>query len=85
MRYISGCLGALVTNGHRSLEVRADVHDAYEAKHQAEINQMVWASPAIRHNFYRNSKGVIRCLSPWPLADFWEWTREPDLDEYVLR
>jgi len=49
MRYISGCLGALVAGGHRSLEVRADVHDAYEAKHQAEINQMVWASPTIRH------------------------------------
>ncbi|MET1000492.1 MAG: NAD(P)/FAD-dependent oxidoreductase [Acidimicrobiia bacterium] len=84
MRYISGCLGALVANGHRSMDVRADVYDAYEARHQSEINQMVWASPAIRHNFYRNGKGVIRTLSPWPLADFWEWTREPDLAEYVF-
>jgi 4-hydroxyacetophenone monooxygenase len=84
MRYISGCLKALVEGGHRALDVRKDVADAYEAKHQAEINQMVWASPAVTHSFYKNSKGVIRSLSPWPLADFWDWTREPDLEEYVL-
>src|SRR4051794_20020302 len=84
MRYISGCLKALVEGGHRALNVRKDVHDAYEARHQAEINSTVWASPAIKHSFYKNSKGVIRSLSPWPLADFWSWTREPDLEEYVL-
>jgi 4-hydroxyacetophenone monooxygenase len=84
MRYISGCLKALVEGGHRAMDVRKDVHDEYEARHQAEINSTVWASPAIKHSFYKNSKGVIRSLSPWPLADFWSWTREPDLDEYVL-
>ena len=81
---ISGCLKALVTGGHRAMDVRKDVHDAYEARHQAEINQMVWASPAIEHSFYKNSKGVIRSLSPWPLADFWAWTRQPDLGDYVF-
>jgi 4-hydroxyacetophenone monooxygenase len=84
MRYISGCLKLLLTGGHRAMDVRKDVHDAYDAKHQAEINQMVWASPTIKHSFYKNSKGVIRSLSPWPLADFWEWTREPDAGDYVF-
>ena len=84
MRYISGCLKELVTSGQRALEVRKDVHDEYEARHQAEINQMVWASPAIKHSFYKNSKGVIRSLSPWPLADFWEWTREPELNDFII-
>lgn len=84
MRYISGCLKLLVKGRHRAMEVRKDVHDAYEEKHQAEINQMVWASPTIRHSFYKNSKGVIRSLSPWPLADFWAWTREPEPGDYVF-
>jgi 4-hydroxyacetophenone monooxygenase len=84
MRYIGGCLDALISGGHRSMEVRKDVHDAYEERHQAEINATVWATPAVKHSFYKNSKGKIRSLSPWPLADFWAWTRSPDVDEYVL-
>ena len=84
MRYISGCLKLLLTSGSKAMDVRKDVHDAYDERHQAEINQMVWASPTIKHSFYKNSKGVIRSLSPWPLADFWEWTREPDPEDYVF-
>jgi 4-hydroxyacetophenone monooxygenase len=84
MRYISGCLAALVGSGRRSMEVRKDVHDAYDERHQAEINSTVWASPAIKHSFYKNSSGRIRSLSPWPLGDFWAWTRTPDLEEFVL-
>jgi 4-hydroxyacetophenone monooxygenase len=84
MRYISGCIDALVAGGRRAMDVRKDVHDAYDERHQAEINSTVWASPAIKHSFYKNSQGKIRSLSPWPLGDFWAWTRSPDLDEYVL-
>lgn len=84
MRYISGCLDALLGNGKRAIEVRKDVADEYDDRHQAEINSTVWASPAVKHSFYKNTKGKIRSLSPWPLADFWAWTREPNLDEYVL-
>ncbi|MCU1373459.1 MAG: putative flavoprotein involved in transport, partial [Actinomycetia bacterium] len=84
MRYISGCLDILVSGGRRSMDVRKDVHDAYDERHQAEINSTVWASPAIKHSFYKNRSGRIRSLSPWPLADFWSWTRTPDAEEYVI-
>ena len=29
--------------------------------------------------------GNIYGLSPWRLVDLWDWTREPDLDDFVLR
>ena len=27
---------------------------------------------------------VIFILSPWRLVDYWDWTREPDLDAFEL-
>jgi 4-hydroxyacetophenone monooxygenase len=84
IRYIMGCLGALLTGAHRSMECRVDVHDAYNERLQAELDTMVWSHPSIRSSWYRNPEGRIYILSPWRLVDYWAWTRAPDLTEYVV-
>ena len=84
VRYVMGCLGALVAGGHRSIECRQDVHDDYNRRLQAELDTMVWSHPSIRSSWYRNAEGRIYILSPWRLGDYWRWTRAPDLDEFVL-
>ncbi len=84
MRYIMGCLEALVSRPGASIECRQDVHDDYNERLQAELDTMVWSHPSIRHSWYRNSEGRIYILSPWRLVDFWDWTREPDLSDFVL-
>ena len=84
IRYIMGCLTALLTDGHESIECRADVHDAYNVRLQAELDTMVWSHPTITTSFFRNESGRIHILSPWRLVDYWSWTREPDLDEFIL-
>ena len=38
----------------------------------------------MRHSYYKNAKGEIHVLSPWRIVDYWDWTREPDLDDYVF-
>ncbi|MEZ5144276.1 MAG: NAD(P)/FAD-dependent oxidoreductase [Acidimicrobiales bacterium] len=85
IRYVMGCLGALLDGEHGSIECRRDVHDAYNERLQAELDTMVWSHPSISHSWYRNDEGKIYILSPWRLVDYWTWTRRPDLDDFELR
>jgi 4-hydroxyacetophenone monooxygenase len=85
MSYIGGCIDELVSGGLRAIEVRQDVHDAYQERYQKEIDSMVWSSPAIRHTWYKGPDGRIHLLSPWPLGDYWRWTKAPERDDFLLR
>jgi 4-hydroxyacetophenone monooxygenase len=84
MTYIGGCIDALLANGHRAIEIRKDVHDAFKERYQKEIDSLVWSSPSIKHTWYKGPDGKIHLLSPWPLGDYWRWTKTPELDDYVL-
>src|SRR5438094_9758340 len=42
VRYILGCLGLLLGGGHRALDVRKDVHDAFNEQVDAENARMAW-------------------------------------------
>jgi len=82
IRYVMGCLAALLEGDHAAIECLPEVHDAYNERMQAELETMVWSHPSIRHSWYRNDEGRIYILSPWRLVDYWSWTRRPDLDEF---
>jgi 4-hydroxyacetophenone monooxygenase len=84
MRYITGLIDALTTHGLRSVEPRQDVHDEYYARTQRELECLVWSHPSIEHSWFKNPHGRIHVLSPWRLVDYWSWTREPNLDDFVI-
>lgn len=84
MRYISGCLKALMRGERSAMVPRHDVEDAYYARTQKELEGLVWSHPGIDHSWYKNAEGKIHILSPWRLVDYWAWTREPDLDDYEI-
>jgi 4-hydroxyacetophenone monooxygenase len=85
MRYIEGCLKALALDDeHHFLEPKKQVHDEFFERTQEALRKTVWAQPSVEHSWYKAADGNIYGLSPWRLVDFWDWTREPDLDEYVL-
>jgi 4-hydroxyacetophenone monooxygenase len=83
MRYIAGCLNALIDGGHRTMEPRHDRYDDWHRRTQDEIRNYVWAQPSVKHSFYKNARGEIHGLSPWRLVDYWAWTKQPDLDDFV--
>jgi 4-hydroxyacetophenone monooxygenase len=85
IRYITGCIKALVEGGFRSMEPRPEVHADYYERTQRELDGLVWSHSSIRHSWFKNSQGRIHVLSPWRLVDYWTWTREPDLDDFVTR
>ena len=84
MRYISGCLKALIAGGHRAMEPTQAAHDDYYQRTQKELAGMVWSHPSIEHSWYKNAEGKIHILSPWRLVDYWSWTREPDLGDFAI-
>ena len=84
MRYITRCLDALISGGHRTMEPLQERYDDWHHRSQREMQGLVWAQPSIRHSFFKNSAGEIHVLSPWRIVDYWNWTREPNLDDFVL-
>jgi 4-hydroxyacetophenone monooxygenase len=82
MRYISGCLKALIRDGFRAMSPRQAIHDEYYERTQKELDTLVWSSPFVKHSWYKNAHGRIHILSPWRLVDYWSWTREPNLGDF---
>jgi len=85
VRYILGCLKALVEGECSEIECKQEVHDAYDRRLQEALAGMVWSHPSIASSWYRNAAGRVTVLSPWRLVDYWRWTKEPVLDDYHLR
>ncbi|MCZ6462904.1 MAG: 4-hydroxyacetophenone monooxygenase, partial [Proteobacteria bacterium] len=81
LRYIMGCLKALLEGGFAAMEVRRDVHDAFNEKLDATLARMVWSHPGMT-SWYKNSQGRVTTTSPWRLVDYWRWTMEPDPGDY---
>ena len=69
---------------HRTIEPTRDAYDEWFERTQAEMRTMVWASPHIEHNYYRNDNGEVHSLNPFRLVDYWAWTRDVDPGDYTL-
>jgi 4-hydroxyacetophenone monooxygenase len=83
VRYVMGCLRALLENGLRTLDCRQEVHDAYRDRLEQRLSELVWSHPGM-DSWYKNSRGLVTATSPWRLVDYWRWTREPELADYQL-
>jgi 4-hydroxyacetophenone monooxygenase len=84
VRYVMGCLAALMRNGHSTMECREDVLDAYYERFDAKHRTLVWSHPGMG-SWYKNAAGRVTTTSPWRLVDYWGWTKEPNLNDFVLR
>ena len=84
MRYIAGCLEALIADGHGAMEPKREVYEDWHQRTLDEISKYVWAQPSVRHSFFKNSSGEIHVLSPWRLVDYWTWTKQPKSEDFVF-
>jgi 4-hydroxyacetophenone monooxygenase len=83
VHYVLGCLRLLLEGGHRALDCRPEVHDAYNVRIDEGNRQMAWGASDV-NTWYRNAKGRIAQNWPFSLLDYWRETRSPDPDDYVL-
>ena len=82
VNYVMSAIHETLATGHRAVEVRGDVHDEYAERYQREISQMVWSHWSVQHSHFKNPDGRIFTLSPWPIHEYWTWTRAVDPSDY---
>ncbi len=83
MRYIVGALKLLAETGSQTIEVRKDVHDAFNVKVDAANALMAWGAPQVS-SWYKNAKGRVSQNWPFPLVDYWSATVSPKPEDFIL-
>jgi 4-hydroxyacetophenone monooxygenase len=84
VHYLTEAIRMLLEGGHRSMDCRPDVHDAYNERIDTANRSMVWGAAEV-NSWYRNAKGRVAQNWPFSLLEYWEETRVPNPDDYILR
>lgn len=83
IRYVMNLLATMHERGADCVEVRADVHDRYNERVDAEHAQMIWTHPGFEI-YYRNRAGRVVVNSPFRIVDYWALTRSVKAADYVF-
>src|SRR4051794_27506032 len=83
VRYVLECLRLVLESGHRALDVRKDVHDAFNEAVDAENARMAWGASTV-NSWYKNEHGHVAQNWPFTLLEYWTRTREANADDYEL-
>ncbi|SUE28837.1 flavin-containing monooxygenase [Nocardia farcinica] len=83
VQYVSAAIAALIDNGWAAMEVRQEVHDAYNRELDEALAQTVWDFGGTT-TYYRNSRGRIVTNSPWRYVDYWKRVHEPRLADFEI-
>ncbi len=81
VRYIMQALRLMIEQGVSRLEVRPEVHDAYNERLDAKAADMVWTHPGVT-SWYKNARNRLTVTSPWRLLDYWAMTKDFRADEF---
>jgi 4-hydroxyacetophenone monooxygenase len=83
VRYTLQMIDAMARQELGAVECRDEVHEGYIQKVDAIHENMVWTHPGMS-TYYRNSQGRVVVNSPYRNVDFFEMTKEVDLNDYVV-
>ena len=81
--YIVESVRMLLDRGMRAMDCKPEVHDAYNERIDAANLQRAWGAATV-NTWYKNAKGRVTQNWPFALLEYWQQTREPDADDYVL-
>nr|WP_301287339.1 NAD(P)/FAD-dependent oxidoreductase [Sphingobium sp. OAS761] len=81
IHYVIECLDHLVENGQAAMEPTQGACDAFNARVQAQMPNMIWTHPKAK-TYYKNSKGKVIVSWPFRLVDYWRESRAPQLADY---
>jgi 4-hydroxyacetophenone monooxygenase len=83
VRYIVNALKLLAEMGAKTMEVKGDVHDSFNAHVDDENSKMAWGIPGAK-SWYKNSLGRVSQNWPYRLVDYWNATIKPDPKDFDL-
>jgi 4-hydroxyacetophenone monooxygenase len=84
VRYVLEGLRLLLEGGYATMDVRRDVHDAYNAAVDEANARMAWGAADV-HSWYKSASGRVAQNWPFSLLEYWRRTLAPDPDDYVLQ
>lgn len=84
VHYLTEAARTLLETGHRSMDCKGKVHEAYNERIDAANRQMVWGAAEV-NSWYRNAKGRVAQNWPFSLLEYWHQTRTVDPADYVWR
>jgi 4-hydroxyacetophenone monooxygenase len=86
VRYVMGLMKQALNKSKWpfEIEVRRDVHDAYNVRVQQAHEKMIWTHKGMS-NWYRDAKGRVVAPTPFRNDDYWHMTRKTNLDDFVVR
>ena len=80
-RYIIGCLRRSLEHGGHPLDVRKDVHDAFNQRLDDQNRKMAWGRSTV-NSWYKNADGHVTQNWPFTLLEYWERTKDPEPADY---
>lgn len=80
-RYVMTTIAELIRTGADAVEVRDEVFKAYNDELDSALSRTIWSHPGMT-TYFRNDAGRIVVSSPWTYLDYWNRTREVDVDQY---
>ncbi len=82
-RYTLQCIQLLRSRGLKSIAVRPEVQEAFNAELQTRLQRSVWASGC--NSWYQGDNGRNSALWPGFTVDYWRRTRRVKLEDFTLR
>ena len=83
VHYVTSCLRELLAGDIGAIDPKSAVHDAYNERIDAENLRMAWGVSSV-NSWYKNATGRTAQNWPFSLLEYWQQTRQPDLDDYEL-
>ena len=83
VRYVMDCVRTILTDDHKGIDVKPEVHDAYNVEVDSANRRMVWGVADV-NSWYKNSKGRVTQNWPFPLLEFWKRTRQVNPADYEI-
>ncbi|HEX3947800.1 MAG TPA: NAD(P)/FAD-dependent oxidoreductase, partial [Acidimicrobiales bacterium] len=82
-RYLTLCMKYLIEHDRRSLSVRPEVFDEFNRTLDDRLRNAVWLDPR-QVSYYRNAFNRVATNAPWATLEYWQMTREPALEDFVV-
>ncbi|RZL82807.1 MAG: NAD(P)/FAD-dependent oxidoreductase [Rhodococcus sp. (in: high G+C Gram-positive bacteria)] len=84
MRYIRGLLTTMFEQNIAAIDARTDATNEYNELVDSTHARTVWTHRGMS-TYYRNSRGRVVFVMPFLNVEYWEMTRQPDLENYTIR
>jgi len=83
VQYILDCIRLLLDGGHRALDCRKAVHDAYNVRIDEGNLSMAWGVSKV-NSWYKSESGRVAQNWPFTLLEYWQQTRRVRPQDYEL-